>query len=119
VPTTAHDRIGTGPLAALLILLSLLLGSGGPVAGASELRAPGSRLGAGRQAATALVLPSAIRTSAEDAASESGDESSTPPGAPALVGEPRWSRPPFPSSGPAALPRAANESYRARAPPAS
>jgi hypothetical protein len=117
----AQDRVGRGPLAALLILLGLFLSSGNAAAANSDLRAPSARLGSSRHGpSAALVLPGA-RDSLDDEASGAGDDPSLAPPAPAVVTERLWARPDagFPSTLRRESPRPATASYRARAPPAS
>lgn len=118
MPTPAQDRMRRGPLAALLILLSLVLGSASSAAG-SDLRGPAARPGSSRQASAAL-LPSATRNNLDDDASGEGADSSLPPSAPGIVTQALWARPlpEAPSATSKAVPRPAHAAYRARAPPA-
>lgn len=119
MPMQAQDRPGRGPFAALLILLSLVLGSASAAAAGSDLRGPAARPGSSRQASVAL-LPSATRNSLDDEASGEGEGSSLPPSAPGIVTQALWARP-LPeasSSASNAVPRPAHAPYRARAPPA-
>lgn len=121
MPTRAQDRIGRGPFAALLILLSLLLGSGSAAAAGFDIRQSAPRLGPSRGSAAVALLPSEIRNIAGDDVSAAGSGASLPPSAPGLVTRSLWARPaaePGPrDQSPRA--RAANASYRARAPPAA
>jgi hypothetical protein len=120
VPTTAQDRVGRGPFGALLLLLSLLLGSGAAAAG-SDVRGPVARLGPGRHGAATAVLASGTRNDSDDEAPGTGGGSSVPPSAPGLVTQILWARPlaDAPCGDEVALPRPTCASYRARAPPAS
>ena len=61
MPRPAQDRSQTGPLAALLILLGLLLGSGNAVAAGNGIGAPAARSSLGRQTPTNAILQSAAR----------------------------------------------------------
>jgi hypothetical protein len=120
VPTTAQDRVPRGPLAALLILLSLFLGSATAAAGA-DLRGPATRLGSSRPGSATALLPTAARNSLGDETSGAAAGPSVLPSAPGLVTERLWTRPraEFPSGAWIAVPKPAGASYRARAPPAS
>lgn len=122
MPNRAQDRVRRGPFAALLILLSLLLGSANAAAAAGgDIQAPASRLGSSRQGSATALLPSGTRNPLDDEMSGGGTGPSLLPSTPAIVTEPLWARPraeaPLPAladvPGPAAAP------YRARAPPAS
>lgn len=117
MPMPAQDRMSRGPFAALLILLSLLLGSASAAAG-SDLRAPGARAGSSRNGAATALLPSGPRNSLDDEAS--GEGASLPPSGPGIVTEILWARPlaEAPSAARSAIPRPAGAPYRARAPPA-
>ncbi len=119
MPTTAQDRIRRGPLAALLILLSLFATSGTATAG-SDLRSP-ARLGTSRHGPATAVLPSGTRNSSDDEPLGSPAGASVPPSAPDIVTERLWTRPraETPIAEPAAPPRPRRSAYRARAPPAS
>jgi hypothetical protein len=119
VPTTAQDRTGRGPFAALLILLSLFLTSGTATAG-QDLRAP-ARLGSSRQAAASAIVPTATRNPLDDEPAGTGADPSVPPSAPGVVSVRLWTRPAVegPAAAWAAIPRPAAAAYRARAPPAS
>lgn len=119
MPTTAQDRASRGPLAALLILLSLFLTSGTAVTG-TDLRAP-ARLAPGRHGTATAVLPPGTRDSLDDELTGPGDGPAVPPSRPGIVTQRLWARPlleapPAPS---AAIPRPTGAAYRARAPPAS
>jgi hypothetical protein len=123
VPAPAQDRIGRGPFGALLILLSLLLGSGTGAAAAagSDLRQPTARLGASRHAAAAALVPSGIRNPLDEDSPGAGSGAAPPPPAPGLVTR---ALPARPAAGPlagqdAAHPGRPAASYRARAPPAA
>jgi hypothetical protein len=115
----AQDRIRRGPFAALLILLSLVLGSAGAAATGNDVRGHAARPASSRHAAAAL-LPSATRNTLDDEAPREG-VGSLPPSAPGIVTETLWARPL--AEAPAAawdeVPEPASASYRARAPPAS
>jgi hypothetical protein len=122
VPTRAQDRIGTGPLSAFLILLTLLLGSANAAAASGGgIRGPSARLGSGRHGATTAVLATPVRTSSDDDASDSGADRSLTPPRPGIVARRFWTWPDagFPAGALAAVPAPAAASYRARAPPAS
>src|SRR5687768_4765301 len=115
----AQDRIRRGPFAALLILLSLVLGSAGAAAAGHDVRGPAARPGSSRHAAAAL-LPSATRNTLDDEVRRDGT-GSLPPSAPGIVTETLWARPPAKAASAAwsAVPGPAGAPYRARAPPAS
>lgn len=121
MPTTAQDRIRRGPFAALLILLSLLLGSANAAAAAGDLQGPASRLGSSRQGATAALLPPGTRNPLDDEASAGGTGPFPLPSNPAVVTDRLWARPPAEAAPrpQVAVRQAARASYRARAPPAS
>jgi hypothetical protein len=120
VPTTAHDRIRRGPLAALLLFLSLFL-TAGTAAANSHSPASAARLGPSRHGSATALLPAGTRNPLDDEASSAGAGPAVAPSGPALVTERLWERPgaEAPSYGWAAVPRPAGASYRARAPPAS
>jgi hypothetical protein len=121
VRTTAQDRASRGPLAALLILLSLLLSAGTAAAAGGDVRGPAARLGSSRHGASTALLPPGARNPLDDEISGSdGDPSLLPPG-PAVVTERLWARPlaKAPSLEPGSVPVPPSASYRARAPPAS
>lgn len=121
MPNPAQDRVRRGPFAALLILLSLLLGSANAAAAGSDIQAPASRLGSSRQGSATALLPSGTRNPLDDEMSGGSTGPSPLPSTPGIVTGPLWARPraeaPLPAlvaaPGPAAAP------YRARAPPAS
>lgn len=119
MPTRAQDRTGRGPFAALLILLSLFLGSATAAAGA-DLNGSAPRLGSSRQGPSAALLPAGARNPLDDEKRDSGAGPSIIPTIPGLVTERPWTRPgaEYPSGGQAAAPRPATASYRSRAPPA-
>ncbi|MET1110074.1 MAG: hypothetical protein ABWX67_00960 [Allosphingosinicella sp.] len=121
MPTRAQDRVGRGPFAALLILLSLFLTSATAAAGAGQdLRAP-ARLGSSRHAAASAIVPSGTRNPSDDEPLGTGADSPVPPSAPDIVTDRLGTRPSAESSSAAwaAIPRPAASAYRARAPPAS
>ncbi|MGA9582968.1 MAG: hypothetical protein WBR13_13470, partial [Allosphingosinicella sp.] len=66
MPTTGQDRAGGGPFAALLILLSLFLGSTTAAAAGADPRGPSTRLGSGRHNVAAALLPTGARHAVED-----------------------------------------------------
>lgn len=118
MPTGSKDRVSRGPVAALLILLSLFLGS----ANAAAAHGPGgqeSRLASSRQRTAAALPPSGIRNPAEDEPPAAGPFLHPP--RPGVVTERLAARPRAdgPSASRAAIPRPSDSSYRARAPPAS
>lgn len=119
MPTSGQDRAGGGPFAALLILLSLFLGSTTAAAGADP-RGPSTRLGSGRHNVAAALLPTGTRHSIEDEEPGSDSGPSVLPSAPGIVTERLWARPAagFPSGTGAAATPPPTASYRARAPPA-
>lgn len=121
MPTTAQDRVRRGPFAALLILLSLLLGSANAAAAGTDLRGPASRLGSSRHGATAALLPAGTRNPLEDEASAGGTGPALSPSRPGIITERLWARPSAEtrSQPQDAFPQSAGASYRARAPPAS
>jgi hypothetical protein len=120
VPTTAQDRTTKGPLAALLILLSLFLGSATSAA-AADLGGPATRLGSSRGGPAAALLSAGTRNPLDDEARGPDSGSAIPPPTiPGIVTEPLWTRPGARfTAGQAAEPRLPpSASYRARAPPA-
>jgi hypothetical protein len=120
VPSTAQDRDRKGPVAALLILLSLFLTSGTAAANA-DIRAPSARLGSGRHGPSAALLLPGTRDSLDDESLGSGADPSLPPPSPAVATERLWAGPQaeFPPRTQSRAPRPATAAYRARAPPAS
>ena len=120
MPMPAQDRMKRGPFAALLILLSLVLGSASASA-ASDIRAPGARPGSNRHGATAALFSPGTRNAFDDEVTGDGPGPALAPSAPAIVTQALWARPAaeVPVIAPAATPRPAAASYRARAPPAS
>jgi hypothetical protein len=119
VPTRAQDRHQSGPLAALLILLSLLLGSGTAAAGPHALAGPAARPALGQSGA--FLLPPAFRSTLDDETPATGDGPAVLSGSPAVVTRLLWARA---LGATAAAPTAARArpaafSYRARAPPAA
>ena len=121
MPTPAQDRARRGPFAALLILLSLLLGSANAAAAGGDIRAPASRLGSSRQGSATALLPAGTRDPLDDEASGGAPGPSLLPDRPRIVTERLAARPsaeaPSPSQNILAEP--AGSPYRARAPPAS
>ena len=120
MPTTAQDRTTRGPVAALLILLSLLLGSAAS-ASPSDLRGPAARLGASRGGPSAALLPAGTRNPLDDEAPGPELGSALPP--PTVSGpvtETLWTLPRagFDSAQDVPPRSLAGASYRARAPPA-
>jgi hypothetical protein len=120
VPTTAQDQVRTGPLAALLILLSLFLAAGSGAAG-DDLRAPAARLGAGRHVSSTALLPAGARNPSDDEMSGTGADPSLLPPPPGIVTERLSARPAAEPAAaePGSIRRAPSASYRARAPPAA
>lgn len=120
MPNPAPDRVRSAPFAALLLLLGVLLGSGG--AGAADLGLRGaSRAGAVRQGATLSPTRSAARAAATDDYPEPQPSAFAPPALPAVVTVRLTARP---GNSDAAAPsvslaRRPSPSYRARAPPAA
>jgi hypothetical protein len=121
VPKAAQDRIRRGPFGALLILLSLFLGSATATAGAADFRGSAARLGSARPSLAPVLLPPGTRNLLDDEARGSGHGPSVPPSVPGIVTERLRSRPSaeLPSRAWAAALRPASASYRARAPPAA
>lgn len=119
MPKTAQDRVSRGPLAALLILLSLLLSSGSATAGI-DIRSPAARPGSSRHSPATAVLASGTRNALDDETPGAGAGPSLLPSAPGIVTERLWERPraEAASGAWAAVPRPASAAYRARAPPA-
>ena len=120
MPTTAQDRTTRGPVAALLILLSLLLGSA-TSASAADLQGPATRLGSTRGGPSTALLPAGTRNPLDDEAPGPDVGSAFPPPADfAPVTERLWTRPgaQFTSGEAAPLTLRPGASYRARAPPA-
>ncbi|HEX8449198.1 MAG TPA: hypothetical protein VF652_06365 [Allosphingosinicella sp.] len=120
MPTTAQDRTTRGPIAALLILLSLVLGSAAS-ASAADLQGPAARLGASRGGPSTALLPAGTRNPLDDEAPGPELGSALPP--PAVSGpvaEALWTRPGagFATAKDSPPRRLAGASYRARAPPA-
>lgn len=120
MPTRAQDGNRRGPLAALLIVLSLFLGSA-TAAASADVRGPSTRLGSSRHNAAAALLPSGARNSPDEEVSGAGGGQSLLPCGPAILTESLSARPlpEVPSVEWAAIPRPGSASYRARAPPAS
>ncbi|HEX9948063.1 MAG TPA: hypothetical protein VGA98_11030 [Allosphingosinicella sp.] len=120
MPTTAQDRIRGGPFGALLILLSLFLGSATATAAASDFQGPATRLGSSRPNVAPALLPPAARNALDDEAPGSGIGPSLPPAAFGVVTGRLWTRPGAETASVtrSAIPRPASASYRARAPPA-
>jgi len=121
VPTPAQDRIGRGPFAALLILLSLVLSSGAAAAAGGDVRGSAARLSPGRYGVATALLPAGARNPLDDEAPRTGAGASIPPAGPDLVTRRLWARPCAGglSGDRVELPKRACASYRARAPPAS
>ena len=121
MPGTAQDRVRRGPLAALLILLSLVLAAGTAAAGSSSIESAAARLGTSRHGTATALLPPGTRNTLDDEAPGLDTGPSIPPSAPGIVTEILWAGPRGGTSSGArpAAPRPAGASYRARAPPAS
>jgi hypothetical protein len=119
VPSQAQDRIVRGPFAALLILLSLLVGSGGAAAAGADIR-NSARLSPSRQSASVALLPAGTRNGLEDEASAASGDKAVPVCEAGIVTERPWARPAAdaPGGDQAPLPEPAGPSHRARAPPA-
>lgn len=119
MPTKAQDRVLRGPFAALMILLSLVLGSATAATAAAGTSGPATRLAPSRQSSAAALVPSGTRNTLEEEAKGAGP--SVLPGRPGVVTERLTARPSAEtfSAAPAASPRAATAAYRARAPPAA
>lgn len=121
MPTAAQDRVRKVPLAALLILLSLVLGSANAAAAGSDLREAASRLGSTRQGAAAALLPPTTRNLLDDDEAGAGAGPWVLPSTPGIVSERLPARPAaeaVPQSR-SEIPAPARAAYRARAPPAS
>lgn len=120
MPKAAQDRIRRGPFGALLILLSLFLGSATATAAAADFRGPAARLGSARPATAPALLPPGTRNLLDDEAPRSGLGPVLPPSRPGILTGRLSTRPSAEtaSDARAALPRPATASYRARAPPA-
>jgi hypothetical protein len=118
VPTKAQDRMSGGPFGALLILLSLLIGSGTAAAAGLDLRPSGDRLAPGRASAQVALLPQDPRNASDEDATGAG--AALPPSAPGPAGRSLWTRPAAKAAVAAriSLPSPADPSNRARAPPA-
>jgi hypothetical protein len=116
----AQDRDRRGPFAALLILLSLVLGSASAAAAGSGTTGSATRLGSSRHIVAAALLPAGTRNPLEDEASSAGAGPSVLPSAPAIVTETLWATPwaEAPAAPAADVQRPTSASYRARAPPA-
>jgi hypothetical protein len=117
VSNPAQDRMQRGPLAALLILLGLFLGSGPAAATTSGFAAPAAR--AERQGAAAAYLGSASRSTLDD--EKVGAGPLVLPSHPRLVTDRLWTRQGagFPVPAADQPPRPSLLLYRARAPPAA
>ncbi len=120
MPRPAQERGSRSPVAALLILLGLLLGSGGTISG-FEARDGSARLGSDRHGAPASLLRTAQRAPSPDDDEGSGPGAAGPARAADVVTVALASRPgTAAAAAPAfALAEAAPASYRARAPPAA
>lgn len=120
MPTAAQDRIGRGPFAALLILLSLLLGSGTAADSGFDLRQT-TRLAPSRHSAAVALLQSGVRNPSDEELSGAGGDSPVPSSGPILVTQRLWARPAAEPSIPdeVALRKPRSALYRARAPPAA
>ena len=121
MPTRAQDRAGSGPFAALLILLSLVLGSANAAASSAGTNGPATRLAPAPHNSAAALLPSGTRNPLEDEADGARGGPSLLPSRPGIVTErlPARPRAEAPVRVPAAVPRPAIAAYRARAPPAA
>jgi hypothetical protein len=115
-----QERIVRGPFGALLILLSLLVGSGSAVAAGGDLR-QSARLSPSRQPASVALLPAGARNSIEDEASAAGGDPAASPFEPRAVTERLRARPAAgaPAGHQVERPKTAGLSHRARAPPAA
>lgn len=120
MPTRAQSGASRGPFAALLILLSLVLGSAASTAAGADLRGPSTRLGSTRQGPSAALLAAPARSALEDEAPGSGSGAFGLPHRPAIVTERLWTGPEarIRAAAPATRASPAAASYRARAPPA-
>ena len=120
MPTTAQDRNRGGPLAALLILLSLFLTSATATAVSYDFQAPASRLGSSRQGAATALLPPGARNPLDDETSGGGTSPSLLSSGPDIVTERLWARPRSDAESSALdqVQQPASAPYRARAPPA-
>lgn len=120
MPGSAQDRVRRGPLAALLILLSLILSAGPAAATSSDIRSS-ARLGASRPGTSTAILLPGTRNSLEDEAPGSGGGTSVPPPRPAIITEYLWARPAAldATASRFALPPPTSSAYHARAPPAA
>lgn len=118
MPEEALKQARRGPLAVLLLLCGLILGSAGPATGVAA-EGPDSRLAQSRPA-KALV---ALRTPAREAFAEDDDRFDDVPTLPldaAVVSEATGRRAPLRSAAaPSFGPSHFSSSYRARAPPAA
>jgi hypothetical protein len=117
----ARDKTGGGPFGALLILLSLLLGSGTAAASGPDLRSSTTRLAPNRASATAALVPSGVRDPSGEDSSAAGAGAARPSFGPGVVTRGLWERPAaeFPGREEIALPAPADPSNWARAPPAA
>ena len=118
---TAQDRVRRGPLAALLILLSLVLAAGTAAATGGSIESAAARLGSSRHGTATALLPPGTRNALDDEAPGLDTGPSNAPSTPGIVTKRLWARPAAGTSsgaGPAA-PRPASAAYRARAPPAA
>ncbi|HYG29792.1 MAG TPA: hypothetical protein VD887_06205 [Allosphingosinicella sp.] len=116
MPEEALKQARQGPLAVLLLLCGLILGSAGPATGVAA-EGPDSRLAQSRPA-KALV---ALRTPAREAVAEDDDRFDDVPALDAAVVSEATGRPaPLRSAAAASFgPSHSFSSYRARAPPAA
>ena len=121
MPKTAQDRMQRGPIAALLILFGLFLGSGPATANVAGVAAPAARTVVGRQGLAAALSHPASRSTLHD---ESSDGAGGPP---VLAARPDVVTQALsigqsdrtPAALPVLLPQPGARFYRARAPPAA
>ena len=120
MPKPAQDRYQRGPIAALLILLGLFLGSGPAAATGAGIAQPAARMAAGRPGQAALLHASA-RSLLDDEAPDGRDRPLLRPARPDIVTLFLSARPHSGLAEAADLvrPPPGDFLYRARAPPAA
>jgi hypothetical protein len=115
----AQTRVRTSPLAALLILLSLVLGAGGAAATAGDGLDPAARAGRDRDGAAVALFRAPDRNRLPDEGPGPDTAPFAPPRPPRIVTGLLGARPAATPEAAAPLPRPAPRTvaYRARAPP--
>ena len=121
MPKPAQDRMQRGPLAALLILFGLFLGSGTANATLAGIAAPAARAAPGRQGSAPDLVPSAARAATGKAMASGAGGPPLPAAGPEVVTQALWTgqRAAPTSALPVPRPQPGARFYRARAPPAA